>query len=41
LAQAMSITRPMVAITTHSTSVTPPTTSSLRGRKAGAILHVS
>jgi hypothetical protein len=41
LAQAMSITRPMVAMTTHSTSDTLPTTSCLSGRRSGAIFQVS
>ena len=35
-AQAMSITRPMVAITTHSTSVTPPITSCFERTKGWA-----
>ncbi len=40
LAQAISITMPIVPITTHSTLPILPTTSCLSGRRAGVILQV-
>ena len=41
LVQAISITNPTVAITTHSTLPTLPITCCLRRRRFGVILHVS
>ena len=41
LAQAISITNPIVPITTHRTSLALPITSRFNGRMLGVIFHVS